>query len=110
MTDDLRTRIARTLYERWWHVSMSITPPPHWDQLSESARAGWLDNADAVIRELGLSEEWRVDMGYGGDEFYDTRADATQRMTEIAEDWGDDPPDRGAFLWVRYVTDWRADE
>ena len=55
MTDNrLRERIARALYEDWWHVSESWHEPPRWEKLSDSARDGWLRQGDVVIRELGL--------------------------------------------------------
>lgn len=52
---DLRDRIAAALYDRWWHVSMSLDPPPRWPKLSKSAKERWLSDADAVIAELGLT-------------------------------------------------------
>ena len=64
--------------------------------------------ADAVIREL--KQEWLVDMGYGGLEPFDTREEAINRMAEINEDWGDDPPEAGVLLMSRYVTEWTTDE
>ena len=54
MTDNLRDRIARALYEDWWHVSESWHEPPRWEKLSDAARDGWLRKGDAVIAELGM--------------------------------------------------------
>lgn len=66
--------------------------------------------ADAVIRELGWQEEFRIDIGYGGYESEPSREQALERMVEIIEDWGDDPPETGAILQTRYVTEWSNDE
>ena len=105
---DLRTRIAAALYDHWWHGTTTLREPPVWAKLSDSARDEWLRQADAVIREL--KQEWLVDMGYGGLEPFDTREEAINRMAEINEDWGDDPPEAGVLLMSRYVTDWKADD
>lgn len=60
MTDNLRDRIARVLYEDWWHVSESWHEPPRWEKLSDAARDGWLRQGDVVIRELD-SHGWLID-------------------------------------------------
>lgn len=86
MTDDLRTRIIAAL-------------------LSEDDVALM---ADAVIREL--RQEYRIDIGYGGYEFEQDRAAAVERLQEIHEDWGDDPPETGTVLQRRYVTEWENDD
>lgn len=36
---------------------------------------------------IGLQEQWRIDIGYGGHEFASTRAEADERVAEIVEDW-----------------------
>lgn len=60
MSDDLRTRIAKVLYEDWWHGSWSFNEPPRWEKLSDAARDGWLRKGDVVIRELD-SHGWLID-------------------------------------------------
>lgn len=58
---------------------------------------------------IGLQEEWRIDIGYGGYEFASTRAEADERVAEIVEDW-DGPPDTAPIIQRRSVTDWMNDE
>ena len=58
--DDLSTRIAAVLYSRAmsrlaWHRS--------WDDLQPEVQQMWLEDADAVIRELKLSEDGGVIVG-----------------------------------------------
>lgn len=55
---ELRTRIAAVLYRLYSHGS--------WEQLLEIERQAWGDDADAVIRELGLREE-QESTGWGND-------------------------------------------
>lgn len=80
MTDTLRTRIAAVLYERAmsrlaWHRP--------WDNLHPELQQMWLDDADAVIRELNLKEE-------------------RDRPYSTLHGWQGD--------WrTRYVTDWTTD-
>ena len=55
---DLRTRIAAALYARaierlGWNRS--------WDNLGAPSQQLWLDDADAVIRELDLTQQYLVD-------------------------------------------------
>jgi len=84
---DLRTRIAAALYDHWWHGTMTLKEPPAWEKLSESARESWLNQADAVIRELGLTvERW-------------TSSDPVVLRAR----WGK------PTVHTRYVTDWEAD-
>jgi hypothetical protein len=56
VTNNLRDRIARALYEDWWHVSESWHEPPRWEKLSDAARDGWLLKGDAVIAALNLGQ------------------------------------------------------
>jgi hypothetical protein len=49
MPDDLRTRIAKVLQERW-------SGPGKWDEKDDSAKRMYLSDADAVIRELEEQE------------------------------------------------------
>jgi hypothetical protein len=54
MSDNLRTRIAAALYARaierlGWNLS--------WDNLGAPSQQLWLDDADAVIRELQIEAE-----------------------------------------------------
>ena len=65
--------------------------------------------AKALMRGLGLQQEWMIDIGYGRVEFAESRAEAVERMVEITEDWGDDPPEQGALLMSRYVTQWQPE-
>ena len=109
MTDQLRDRIAAALSE---HVENQLT---NYDAERNECGCGHQGDAtyrehlaDAVIREL--KQEWLVDMGYGGLEPFDTREEAINRMAEINEDWGDDPPEAGVLLMFRYVTDWVASD
>ena len=60
MSDNLRTRIAAALYARaierlGWNRS--------WDNLGAPSQQLWLDDADAVIRELGLQREKNLPLG-----------------------------------------------
>lgn len=76
---DLRTRIAAALYARaierlGWNRS--------WDNLGAPSQQLWLDDADAVIRELGLKRASRPS-DYGHVNY---------------------PPG------YQYITDWIADE
>jgi hypothetical protein len=48
---DLRERVARAIYE-----SRMIPGDFHWDDLDAKARAYWLQDADAVLAELGLTQ------------------------------------------------------
>ena len=48
-SNELRTRIAAVLYRLYSHGS--------WEQLLEIERQAWGDDADAVIRELGLRRQ-----------------------------------------------------
>jgi len=79
MSDNLRTRIAAALYARaierlGWNRS--------WDNLGAPSQQLWLDDADAVIRELGLKRASRPS-DYGHVNY---------------------PPG------YQYITDWIADE
>ena len=99
MCDNLRDRIANVLQSADRRLALVDEMP---------IGLYYASVADAVIREL--KQEWLVDMGYGGLEPFDTREEAINRMAEINEDWGDDPPEAGVLLMSRYVTDWKADE
>jgi hypothetical protein len=54
MTDDLRTRIAKALYSRVQELGV---PTPNWHSQPAAVHNAWYDDADAVIRELGLEVE-----------------------------------------------------
>ena len=49
MSDSLRTRIAKALYGQILH------PVPLFDSQPDEVKDAWLADADAVIRELGLT-------------------------------------------------------
>lgn len=98
---DLRTRIARALYEDWWHVSKSWHEPPRWEKLSESAREGWLHKSDVVIAELGLVNEFGVRTKPDGPVFAVVR----DRM-----EWGSLEKLALEEVVTRYVTDWKAND
>lgn len=91
--DDLRTRIAAVIRRE------VPCHPPAADRI-----------ADAVIAELGLYQEWRIDLGYDGYEFESDRAAAVERLQEIREDWGCDLPPTGVVLQRRYFTEWENDD
>jgi hypothetical protein len=77
---DLRIRIARVLHQRQVTADAPEGWVWTWEQESEGERQGWLETADAVIRELGLHQEtWPAGMSL--------RSQSS-----------------------RYVTDWRNDE
>ena len=48
MSDDLRTRIAKVLQQRW-------SGPTLWEEKDGAAQRMYLSDADAVIRELQLT-------------------------------------------------------
>jgi hypothetical protein len=100
MSDNLRDRIKEEVLDGI--LSMFS------ENDSVEMAAGYI--TDAVIRELGWREECRIDIGYGGYESEPSREQAQQRMAEIVEDWGDDPPETGAILQTRYVTEWTTDD
>jgi hypothetical protein len=50
MTDNLRDRIAAALFRQRGHSH-------NWDDETESCREMWRNDADAVIRDLGLRQE-----------------------------------------------------
>ena len=67
--------------------------------------------ADAVIRELGLGQEWRADFGYDGYVKCGTREQAKAQVDGFNAAMGDDIRDgEQAMVMRRYVTDWKADE
>ena len=49
---DLRTRIAKALYRQ------IVQPCPDFDDQPEVVQTAWLEDADAVIAELQLRQEW----------------------------------------------------
>ena len=51
MSDNLRTRIAKALYGQILH------PVPLFDDQPDEVQSAWLADADAVIRELGLTRQ-----------------------------------------------------
>ena len=56
MSDDLRTRIAAVLYQRYVRtldVEYSCMEWMEWEDIPD--KEPWLADADAVIRELGLT-------------------------------------------------------
>jgi hypothetical protein len=89
MTDDLRTRIAVTIY----HAASQWDDYP-WDALAGHIQALYLGQADAVIAELGLLREWRAT---------GNSCAGAQETTEEALLYGDTTESR-------YVTDWKADD
>jgi hypothetical protein len=54
MIDDLRTRIAKALYSRVQELGV---PTPEWHTQPAAVHDAWYDDADTVIRELGLRQE-----------------------------------------------------
>ena len=60
MPDDLRTRIAAVLFSlnagEDWNME-----PLVWEEISDSYRECWFKQADAVIRELKLTQQYLVD-------------------------------------------------
>lgn len=107
---DLRTRIASVLKAHPDLISgkcHGIEEP----ELQFEHQDQWADHvADVLIRELAWQEEFRIDIGYGGYESEPSREQALERMVEIIEDWGDDPPETGTVLQHRYVTEWENDD
>ena len=53
-----------------------------------------------------LRREWMIDIGYGGREYFDSHDQVAERLTELIEDWGDDPPDTAPLVMSRYVSEW----
>lgn len=79
---DLRTRIARVLYTR---AMSRLSWHRNWDDLQPEVQQMWLDDADAVIRELGLHRE--NSYGYGTN---------YPKVPTVQ------------IKYIRYVTDWSA--
>ena len=57
MTDDLRTRLAKTLYQRF--APQIGLADAEWDDEHSVSQQMWMEDAEAVIRELNLQEEIR---------------------------------------------------
>ena len=95
---DLRTRIAAVLYHRWWESSMSLNEPPRWNQLSQSARDKWLQDADAVIRELNLATACQSGCMWQIPNRVEDMTDAQKQLLKIAEppSWGTPSFDNGS--------------
>lgn len=100
MSDNLRDRIAKTLYR----------------ECSQQAWVGraygisFADLADAVIAELGLRQEWVTRHESGGGRIHSTRADAFHRLnTFVPRPPGVEDPGSGELIGVesRYVTPWK---
>ena len=93
---DLRERIAAVLYTRFTHALP-------WDGVDQEP---WLDDADAVIAELGLETEWAVEIDYAANltESYPTEAEARERAAEINED----DPETWTRVVCRIESDWRS--
>lgn len=101
--NDLRTRIAKALYgQLFW-----ITTP--FDGQPEAIRDTWLFQADLVIRELGLQQQWRADFGYDGYASCADRAEAAELVDDFNALLGDNAQDGDrAVILHRYTTDWEA--
>ena len=99
--NDLRTRIAKALYKQlFW-----ITTP--FDGQPEAIRDTWLFQADIVIRELGLQQQWRADLGYDGYASCADRAEAAELVDDFNAALGDNAQDGDrAVILHRYVTEW----
>jgi hypothetical protein len=89
----LRERIAKVLYERTMSKSEWARP---WKALYPAMQQLWLNDADAVIAELGLRLEW----GALDDTDSGTLADTREEL----EPW------QCETIKVRLVTEWAADE
>lgn len=85
MTDDLRTRIAAVLYERFATAMSFADADAEWENVEQEC---WLEDADAVIRALGLTQQYLFD---------GIISDGEPRPWEVPYE-------------TRYVTEWVADE
>ena len=70
MTDELRDRIARALWERECEMPRVAFIERPWDEVTDEIREAMLTYADAVIAALGLREvsgpQYVCDRLYGG--------------------------------------------
>jgi hypothetical protein len=90
---DLRERIAATLYERSMSKTTWARP---WKTLYPAMQQLWLEDADAVILELGLRPEWGALDPQDNGVLCDTR--------EELKVWP------GETIKVRLITEWSSDE
>lgn len=86
MTDDLRTRIAKVLHDIYGN--MLRDEDREWGDEPHMIRDDYLRDADAVIRELGLTQQYLFD---------GIISDGEPRPWEVPYE-------------TRYVTEWVADE
>jgi hypothetical protein len=89
---DLRTRIAKVLYERLMSRSAWARP---WNTLYPDMQKLWLADADAVIEELGLRQEWGALDDTDSGVLYDDPTEIRLYGAETAK--------------TRYVTEWTTD-
>jgi hypothetical protein len=89
---DLRTRIAKVLYERLMSRSAWARP---WDTLYPDMQKLWLDDAGAVISELGLRQEWGALDDTDSGALYDDPTEIRLYGDETAK--------------TRYITEWTPD-
>ena len=78
---DLRTRIAKILYRCDYDLR-------DWDKATDVGKQPYYDDADAVIAELGLRQQWYMN-GYRP---FDSK------------------PPTSSPLCTRYVTEWENDD
>jgi hypothetical protein len=90
---DLRTSIAKVLYER----SMSkLEWPRPWEATHPEMQKLWLADADAVIEALGLRPEWGALDATDSGVLADTREELKPCPRETIK--------------TRYITEWTTDE
>lgn len=78
-------------------------------RIAEAIRDTWLFQADLVIRELGLQQQWRAGFGYDGYAICADRAEAAELVDDFNALLGDNAPDgEQAMILHRYTTDWEA--
>ena len=118
MADDLRTRIARAIYNEVLETSdgyvegqegsHTVDPTDPDEAITVDCRITFTELADAVIREL--KQQWRADYGYDGYQKCGTREEAVQRVQEFNASLGDDWQDgEQAMVMTRHVTEWETD-
>ncbi len=109
-TDNLRTRIMAVLRERGWTCEYHepVDGPDECSQCDDSHGK----TADAVIRELGMHQEWLVRHESGGGGICHSREDAQHKFASFKErPPGVDDPGSGRLTGIetRHVTEWVKD-
>ena len=91
MSDDLRTRIAKVLYRCDYGLR-------DWEKATDEGKQAYYDDADVLIRELGLRQESSFISGDDGRQI---------RVSEWDRKQFTKPPPNG---WQhRYVTSWETE-